>query len=166
MSGYDPVLTAEVADLLAREAHCLDRRWWQDWLALYGEDAVLWAPAFASDDEMTTDPDTEVSLMYMDRNGLEARVVRIEGGDSYASTPLPWTAHLVTNVVVTRAEGDDVEASAAWLVHQFSRIYGPLTRGGLYDYALRRTPDGLRIVRKKIQVFDDRITGPLDIYNV
>ena len=127
---------------------------------------MLWAPAFASDDEMTADPDTEVSLFYMDRNGLEARVVRIESGDSYASTPLPWTAHLVTNVVVTQTGGGDIEASASWLVHQFSRIYGSLSRGGLYDYGIRRTPDGLRIARKKIQVFDDRITGPLDIYNV
>ena len=35
MSGFDPALTAEVADLLYREAYHLDHREWDRWLALY-----------------------------------------------------------------------------------------------------------------------------------
>lgn len=166
MMSFDGPLTAEVADLLNREAYLLDRREWDDWLALYGEDAVYWAPAFASDDEMVSDPDNDVSLMYMDRNGLAARIFRIESGDSYASDPLPWTAHLVTNMLVTDVRGDEIDASASWLVHSFSRAYGSIQRGGLYDYTLRREATGLVIARKKIMVFDDRITGPLDFYNI
>ncbi len=163
---FDAALTAEAADLLAREAYLLDRRLWHDWLALYAQDAVYWAPAFASDDAMTSDPDTEISLMYMDKAGLEARVFRIESGDSYASVPLAWTAHLVTNILVTEVRGDEIDASASWLVHSFSRVGGSLQRGGLYDYTLRRTDDGLRIAKKKITILDDAIIGPLDIYNV
>ncbi len=166
MNAFDPAMTAEVADLIAREAHCLDRRQWADWLALYADDAVYWVPAFASDDEMTGDPETEISLMYMDKAGLEARIFRIESGDSYATVPLSWTAHLVTNVVVTQARDETVEASASWLVHSFGRVHGKVQRGGLYDYTLRRGADGLRIVQKKIMVFDDAIVGPLDIYNI
>ena len=43
---------------------------------------------------------------------------------------------------------------------------GSLTRGGLYDYTLRRTADGLRISRKKITFIDDRLEGPIDIYHM
>lgn len=165
-----PALAAEVADLLSREAHYLDRRQWADWLALYADDAVYWAPAFASDDEMTSDPDNEVSLMYMNRDGLEARIFRIEEGDSYATEPLPWTAHLVTNVLVHGEAGGEteglIEASASWFVHSFPRGQAAIQRGGLYDYRLRRDTGGLRIVQKKIMVFDDHIVGPLDIYNI
>ena len=164
--AFDAALTAEIADLLSREAHCLDRRLWPDWLALYVDDAVYWAPAFASDDEMTSDPDNEVSLMYMDKPGLEARVFRIESGDSYASQPLAWTAHLVTNALVTGVRGDEIDVAASWLVHSFSRVNGKIQRGGLYDYTLRRTDDGLRIALKKIMILDDAIVGPLDIYNI
>ncbi|NQU69391.1 MAG: aromatic-ring-hydroxylating dioxygenase subunit beta [Rhodospirillales bacterium] len=166
MTAFDATLTAEVADLLNREVYLLDRRQWDDWIALYAEDAVYWAPAFASDDEMTDDPDNDVSLLYMDRNGLEARIFRIESGDSYASDPLPWTAHLVTNILVTDIRGDEIDVSASWLVHSFNRVYGSIQRGGLYDYTLRREAAGLRIARKKIMVFDDCIIGPLDIYNI
>ena len=162
----DPALTADVAALLHREAYHLDRREWDDWLALYTEHAVYWAPAFASDNAMTSDPDTEISLMYMDKRGLEARVFRIEGADSYATEPLPWTAHLVSNVLVHGEADGVIEASASWMVHSFLRTRGAVVRGGLYDYSLRREGGGLMILRKKIMVHDDSIVGPLDIYNI
>ena len=52
------------------------------------------------------------------------------------------------------------------MVQSFSRNYGGVTRGGLYEYHLRETPDGAKIVQKKIFVHDDRIVGPIDIYNI
>lgn len=162
----DAALTAEVAELVNLEVFYLDRRRWDDWLALYADDAVYWVPAFASDDAMTSDPDNEVSLMYMDKHGLEARVFRIESRDSYATEPLPWTAHLVTNVLVHGDLDGVIEASASWMVHCFQRSRGAVVRGGLYDYRLRRESGGLRIASKKIMVYDDRIVGPLDIYNI
>ena len=162
----DAALTAEVTELLNREAYFLDRRQWHDWLGLYADDAIYWVPAFASDDEMTSDPDNDVSLMYMDRPGLEARVFRIEDGDSMANEPLPWTAHLVSNVLIGHHDDDAIEASATWLVHAYTRLRGAVTRGGLYEYGLRRTGNGLKITRKKIMLFDDRIVGPIDIYNI
>lgn len=162
--------SAEAADFLHREAWCLDNRRWDDWLALYADDAVYWAPAMVGDEGWTDDPDNDVSLMYMDKAGLEARIFRIEGKDSYATDPMPHTAHLVTNVLVhIRGEGEAdglVQVSATWLVHTYMRVRGGTVRGGLYEYGLRETADGLRIVRKKIFIHDDRIVGPIDIYNV
>ncbi len=102
----------------------------------------------------------------MDRAGLEARIFRIEGGDSYATDPLPHTAHLVTNVLIHDQTDDLTEVSATWMVHSYTRVRSATVRGGLYDYLLRDTPDGLKIVRKKIYIHDDRIVGPVDIYNI
>lgn len=155
-----------VEELLHREAYLLDTRRWDDWLALYEADAVYWAPAMVGDEGWTDDPDRDVSLMYMDRAGLEARLFRIENRDSYATDPMPHTAHLVTNVLLRGDTDGLVRVSASWLVHSYMRVRGPLSRGGRYEYALRETPDGLRIVRKTVYVLDDRIVGPLDIYNI
>ena len=166
MSGFDPTLTAEVADLLHREAYHLDRREWSSWLALYAEDAIYWAPALTGEDGFTADPDNELSLIPLDRAGLEARVFRIESGDSYANMPLPMTAHLITNVRVVRVDAELIEAAANWLVRSFRRTESPITRAGLYDYTLRREDRGLRILAKTIRVLDDRIVGPLDIFNI
>ena len=169
MGGAVIVMTAnaaDIADFLYREAWCLDNKQWEDWLALYADDAVYWAPAMDGDEGWTDDPDNDVSLMYMDKAGLEARIFRIEGKDSYATDPLPHTAHLVSNVMMQGEADGLIWASATWMVHSYMRVRGGSVRGGLYEYALRDTADGLHIVQKKIFIHDDRIVGPIDVYNV
>jgi benzoate/toluate 1,2-dioxygenase beta subunit len=160
------VSTAAASHLLYREAWCLDNKRWDEWLALYTDDAVYWAPAMDGDEGWTDDPDNDVSLMYMDKAGLEARIFRIEGHDSCATDPLPHTAHLVTNVLVHGEEDGLIRVSATWIVHSYARMRGGSVRGGLYEYGLRETSDGLRIAAKKVFIHDDRIVGPIDIYNV
>ena len=166
MSGFDAALTAEAADLLYREAWHLDRRDWQAWLALYADDAVFWAPAIAGDEGFSEDPDNDVSLIYLDRPGLEARIFRIEGQDSFANAPLPHTAHVVSNVRAAEAGDADIEVSATWLVNSFRRVEPPILRAGRYAYTLRRVEAGLAIARKTVYVLDDRIVGPIDIFNI
>ena len=73
------VSTKEAAELLYREAWYLDNKKWDEWLALYADEAIYWAPAMVGDEGWTDNPDNDVSLMYMDRAGLEARIFRIEG---------------------------------------------------------------------------------------
>ena len=166
MSAFDAALTAESADLLYREAYHLDHREWEEWIALYTEDATFWAPAIAGEEGFSEDPDNDVSLIYLDRAGLEARIFRIEGRDSFASAPLHHTAHVVGNVHVTGVDGAEIAVSATWLVNSFRRVEPPILRAGRYAYTLRRTDAGLMIAQKTVYVLDDRIVGPIDIFNI
>jgi len=159
-------LLEEASHLLHQEGWFLDNRLWDDWLTLYTDDCIYWAPAMVGDENWTDNPDNDVSLIYMDRPGLEARIFRIEGEDSYATHPLPHTSHLVTNILVQGQTEDNVDVSATWLVHSYSRVHGRLIRGGLYRYAIRKTSLGLKIREKKVFVHDDKIVGPIDIYNI
>ena len=164
--GIDAGLEREVAALIAREAMLLDRRRWDEWIDLYTEDAVYWVPAWANEEETTTDPDTQLNLIYLrNRGGLEDRVFRIESRDSYASVPLDRTVHLIGNVLVESAGGDRVEATANCIVHVYGKK-GAATRGGLYDFEFRRVDGALKIARKKIIFIDDRLEGPIDIYHL
>jgi len=163
-SGID--LLGRAAALLALEATLLDRRRWHDWLALYTDDSVFWAPAWAGDQTWTTDPQRQVSLIWADRRSLAARIFRVEGGDSYASMPLPLTVHLVSGVTMISALEETIEVHANWLVHSFLRTSGTILRAGRYEYALRREGAGLKIARKKIFIHDDPITGAVDFYNI
>ena len=160
------VSTKEAAELLYREAWYLDNKKWDEWLALYADEAIYWAPAMVGDEGWTDNPDNDVSLMYMDRAGLEARIFRIEGADSYASDPLPHTAHLVTNVLIHDERGEYIDVSASWTVHAYVRVRGGLRRSGRYEYTLRATPGRLEILQKKIFLLDDKVVGPIDIYNI
>jgi benzoate/toluate 1,2-dioxygenase subunit beta len=159
-------LHAEVTNLVYREAMLLDRRRWDDWIDLYTEDAMYWVPAWANEEDTTDDPDTQLNLIYLqNRGGLEDRVFRIETRDSYASYPLDRTVHVVSNVLVEKAEGDMVEVTANCLVHSYGKK-GSLTRGGMYDFTLTRINGDLKISRKKIVFIDDRLEGPIDVYHL
>ncbi|MDE0028885.1 MAG: aromatic-ring-hydroxylating dioxygenase subunit beta [Deltaproteobacteria bacterium] len=164
--GIDAGLEREVAALINREAMLLDRRRWNEWLDLYAEDAVYWAPAWASEEETTSDPETQLNLLYLkDRGRLEDRVFRIESRQSWASLPLDRTVHVIGNVLVERAEEDEVEATANCIVHVYGKK-GAQTRGSRYDFAFKRIDGALKIARKKITFIDDRLEGPVDIYHL
>ncbi len=163
----DPVSRADAEELLYAEAGFLDDKKWRDWLSLYTEDAVLWMPAWASEYETTSDPELELNLLYLrGRASLEDRVFRIESGDSFATVPMARTVHVVGNVrMAGAAPGAGVPVRASWIVHSYG-LHGSLTRGGFYDYLLRRDGGALKIARKKIVVIDDKLVGPVDIFHV
>ncbi len=157
----------QVRDLIYREADYLDRRRWEDWLALYADDCVYWVPSWTSDDELTDDPEVEVNMIYIQgKPGLEARILRIASGQAYAAAPLTRTSHLVDTVRLLSEDGETVEASAKWLAMSCDARWGKQIRGGWYEYSLRRTGDGLRIAQKKIVLLEDVIDGAIDIHQI
>lgn len=156
-----------LVDVLSQEGYCLDSRNWQAWLDLYTEDAVFWLPAWRTEEELCGSPDAELSLIYYGgRGGLADRVWRAASGLSVASTPLPRTAHSVSNVVLREpATEEGAKLAASWCTH----VYDPKTHRqqtffGLYEHDLRRGPEGWRICRKKIVLMNDRIPTSLDFY--
>ena len=83
----------QVQAFLYREARLLDDRQWDDWLACYHPDVEFWMPSWDDDDQLTTDPQREISLIYYpSRAGLEDRVFRIKTERSAASMPEPIIA--------------------------------------------------------------------------
>lgn len=159
-------LYVQVSTLLAREARYLDEKDWDAWLDLYAPDVEYFVPAWISEDGLSSDPRTQLCLMYMDsRLGLEERIFRIRSRDSFASLPLDRTSHQTSNILVTGQDGDEVRVSASWLVHCVGPR-GDATRGGSYDYTLRRTADGLKIARKRTVMIDEKIEGTVDVYHI
>ncbi len=166
LANTPAALRDAVQDLLFREANFLDDKQWQAWLALYAEDAVFWMPAWASEYETTNDPELELNLIYLKGHAsIEDRVFRVETGDSFASTPMDRTTHLVSNVVVGGVHGINVTARANWMVHSYG-LHGGMTRGGTYQYILRQQPEGLKIAQKKIVMIDDKLVGAVDFFHV
>jgi 3-phenylpropionate/cinnamic acid dioxygenase small subunit len=157
---------AEVNALLAMEADFIDRRQWQEWVDLYTLDSVFWMPAWRNEDELTEDPEQELSLIYLPERGIEDRVFRFSSGDSYASTPLPTTSHVVGSVRVLSDTGQVVEASAKAVVVSMDPRTGAQVRGVWYDYQLRRVEGELKIASKKVTFLERVIDGTVDVYNV
>ena len=94
MNSYQNIL-----NFLYRESRFLDDKEWDEWLKLYHEDCQYWMPAWDDDDNLTEDPQSEISLIYYpNKGGLEDRVFRIKTERSSASMPEPRTLHIISNM--------------------------------------------------------------------
>ena len=103
-----PTLNVEdLRQFLYREARFLDDKEWQSWLALYAPNVEFWMPSWDDDDQLVTDPQTEISLIwYGNKGGLGDRVFRIGTERSSATSLLePRTSHNISNVEILEQEG-------------------------------------------------------------
>lgn len=159
----------EATELLYRQAYFLDTQHWDDWLALFIEDAEYWVPAWKGEHTTTNDPKREVSLIYYaKRAGLEDRVWRARSGKSIASAVLPRTQHSVTNVLLDATLSDEgMRVYSNWTVHQFLIKEKMLeTHFGRYEHELVRIENRWRIARQKIFLLNDYLPAKLDFYNL
>ena len=156
----------DIQAFLYREARLLDDREWDDWLALYHKDALFWMPAWDDDDQLTRDPNGEVSLIYYpNREGLEDRVYRIKTERSGASTPEPRTTHQVTNLEILSQDDQTVELRFNWhtLSHRYKKTDSFF---GTSFYTLDVSSERPLITRKVVQLNNDYIHQVIDVYHV
>ncbi|MBB3184907.1 benzoate/toluate 1,2-dioxygenase beta subunit [Halomonas fontilapidosi] len=156
----------DIQAFLYREARLLDDRQWDEWLACYRQDAEFWMPAWDDDDQLTRDPEAEISLIYYpNREGLEDRVYRIKTERSGASTPEPRTTHQITNLEVLKEEGDTVELRFNWhtLSHRYKKTDSYF---GSAFYTLDVSGETPLITRKVVQLNNDYIHQVIDIYHI
>lgn len=155
-----------VCAFLYLEARLLDDRQWDPWLELYAADVTYWMPAWDDDDQITEDPQSQISLIYYpDRSGLEDRVFRIKTERSGASTPEPRTSHIVSNIEVLDEQGDELKVRYNFntLNHRYKvtdQFYGTMF------LTLRRDGESFLIADKKIVLKNDYIRQVIDVYHV
>jgi 3-phenylpropionate/cinnamic acid dioxygenase small subunit len=156
-------------ELLYREAFLLDNQRWDEWLALFSDDAEFWVPAWKGEHQPTDNPKREVSLIYYaSRAGLEDRVWRARSGKSVASLVLPRTQHAITNILLdAHATQDAMRVFSNWTVQQFLiKDKSVETHFGRYEHTLVAQESTWRITKKKIILFNDYLPAKLDFYNL
>ena|SRR3970282_2409243 len=92
-----------------QEARRLDDKQWDEWLQLYDENVQFWMPSWDDEDNLTTNHETEISLIYYpNRNGLEDRVFRIRTERSSATLPDTRTNHVISNIEILEENETEV----------------------------------------------------------
>jgi benzoate/toluate 1,2-dioxygenase subunit beta len=145
----------ELEQFIYREARLADEHAYDDWEALWTDDAVYWVP-FGSDD---SDPETQMSVIYDNRSRIATRIKQFKTGKRHAATPPPRVRRVVSNVELLE-DGDPLRVGANFVVYE-SRERGITLWAGRAEYRLRRgADDTLRMARKDVfLVNNDR---PLD----
>lgn len=162
-------LLAAATELLYREASLLDERMWDDWVALYTPDCEYWMPTWKNEDEPTTDPKRELSMIYYsNRAGLEDRAWRVKSGRAASSAVLPRTQHVITNIRVAESNGDGcMLVKSNWTVQQFlPKDKVVETFFGRYEHALAKSGAEWRIAKKKILLLNDYLPAKIDFYSI
>ena len=156
----------QVQAFLYREARALDDRDWDTWLGFYDKAAEFWMPAWSEDDQLTTDPQTQISLIYYaNRGGLEDRIFRIRTERSSATMPEPRTSHNISNVEIIAQGGSEVKLRFNWytLSHRYKATD---TYFGTSFYTLDTAGAAPVIKAKKVVLKNDYIRHVIDIYHI
>ncbi|SER87255.1 benzoate 1,2-dioxygenase small subunit [Corynebacterium cystitidis] len=154
-----------ILDFLHYENRLLDDREFEQWLECYHPDAEYWMPSWDVNDELTTDPQSEISLIYYPtRAGMEDRVFRIRTERSAAtSIPEPRTGHNLTNLEILERRDQQVDVRYNWISYYFrynttDHYFG--TTWVTIDFSGEKP----QIVKKKVVLKNDYIHHVVDVY--
>jgi 3-phenylpropionate/cinnamic acid dioxygenase small subunit len=144
-----------VEQFVYREARLADQHDYDEWEALWTDDAVYWVP-YGSDD---ADPETQMSVIYDNRSRIATRIKQFKTGKRHAATPPPRVRRVVSNIELLEEE-PVIRAAANFVVYE-SRERGITLWAGRIEYRLEQAADGeLRMGAKHVfLVNNDR---PLD----
>jgi 3-phenylpropionate/cinnamic acid dioxygenase small subunit len=145
-----------VEGFLYREARLMDEHRYDEWLALWTEDACYWVPC--NDDDI--DPTREVSIIYDDRERLVQRVDRLMSGSVLAQDPKPRMRRVVSNVEIETVSATALSVHANFVLAVVRGATQQLWAGRSL-YALRREEDDLRIASKKVMLINSDQEMPL-----
>lgn len=134
------LLSAELAAFVYAEARMLDERRYDEWYALFSDDALYWIP-LAPDQ---TDPLNHNSLMHEDKLMLKLRIERLKSPRAFSQQPRSRSHHLLqapqvesidnqtgqylvrTQFLYTEAQGDAQQTYAGTVLHTLAREDGRL----------------------------------------
>jgi 3-phenylpropionate/cinnamic acid dioxygenase small subunit len=136
---------------LYQEAALMDAHEYDRWFGLWhGDDILYWVPC-NSDDQ---DPATSVAIIYDDRARLTERMMRLKDKLAHAYRPNPRLIRAVSNVVPLAVEGDEVEVASSFVLGEI-RVGVQNIWLGKSSHRLKETPDGFRILRKKVMLLNN-----------
>lgn len=90
----------QIENFLYREARLMDENAYDEWFALWTDDALYWVPANEDD----IDPQRHVSIIYEDKMRLEDRIARLKSGAAYAQDPKSRMRRVIANIEIEEGE--------------------------------------------------------------
>ena len=143
-------MLTEIEQFIYREARLQDEHAYDEWEALWTDDAIYWVPANGDD----PDPETSMSIIYDNRSRIRTRIKQLHTGKRHSQNPPSRLRRLVSNVELLGEEDDDVLVGANFLVYE-SRERGVTLWAGRSVYRLRREGEELRMARKTVYLVDN-----------
>jgi 3-phenylpropionate/cinnamic acid dioxygenase small subunit len=150
------LLKDEIENFLYHEAELLDERRYSDWIELIADDVHYYMPQrrnvkFGEQHRENSDPESEISWFDEGKVTLVGRVRQLNTGLHWAEEPPSRVCHVVSNVQILDAQGDEVRVKSRFIVYR-NRLQDEVDLFvGKREDTLRRDPDtGWKIARRTI----------------
>jgi len=143
------LLRAEIEEFNATYCNALDEQRLGDWVEMFTDDAF-----YVVLSRENADRNLPVGLIYCEGKGMISD--RAFALDKTAMFAPRYLRHFVSNLTVLAETADTIETRANYLVMQvlFDRPDATLHQVGVYYDVFRRTPAGLKLLRRKC-VYDN-----------
>ena len=135
----------QVEQFIYHEADLMDEHRYDEWLALWTDDALYWVPSGGDD----IDPKREISLIYDDRVRLQVRITRLKSGFAHAQEPKSRMRRVVSNIVTKEVENGDIVVFSNFLLIELRRGKQD-TFAGRTIHRLRPDNGSFRLASKKV----------------
>lgn len=136
----------QVESFLFREARLMDESAYDEWLALWADDALYWIPANIDD----PDPANHISTIYDNRAHLEARIRRLRSGLAHAQAPKSRMRRVVSNIEIEEAAGGEIVTHSNFVLGEFRRGEQDVFIGRTIHKLRSDGAGGFRIFYKKV----------------
>jgi 3-phenylpropionate/cinnamic acid dioxygenase small subunit len=147
-----PVDRHRVETFLYREARLMDEHAYDEWLALWTDDALYWIPC--NDDEI--DPERHVSIVYENKARLEDRIARLKSGAAYAQDPKTRLSRVVSNMEIEDENDNEVIVRSTFNVTALRR--GRMdTFAGRAVHKLRMEGESFKLAYKKVLLINNDV---------
>ncbi|MEX2126132.1 MAG: aromatic-ring-hydroxylating dioxygenase subunit beta [Woeseia sp.] len=156
-----PTLQA-LEQYLYREARYIDEKRWDEWAALFADEAEYWVPASRGQ----PDPKNHVSLIYERSLLRDIRLQRYRHPNAMSLQPQPYSVHLISNVMLDSFDGDSgvCVVNSRFIMLEYRRDE-QRTFGGAVTHTLEISDKDWRIRVKKVELVNcDSTLGNIQIY--
>ncbi len=134
-----------VEQFLYHEARLMDEHRFDEWLSLWTEDCLYYAPV--NDEEI--DPKRHVTLFHENRTALEDRISQLKSTVHWAQEPKSRVRRVVSNIEVEEAPNSELTASSNFILLEVRRDQQSVLAGRSI-HTLRPVDDSFRISYKKV----------------
>lgn len=138
----------KVAQFLYFEARLLDERRWDEWLDLWTEDGMYWAPR--SFDQ--TSPYNHISLFWENKMLRELRIRRLQNKRNWSQQPPTQSSRLVGNICVEGRDQENYLVVRATFQSTEYRAGTQRNLGGSYIYKLVEDGDSWKLRMKQVNL--------------
>lgn len=143
-------LQHRVEQFIYAEARLQDEHRYEEWEALWTDDAIYWVPANGDD----IDPETQMSIVYDNRSRIGVRVRQLLSGKRHSQEPRSRIRHLVSNVEILDRTGPEISVGCNVMVFESSQRDDTLWAART-EYLLRDEGGTFRMARKTVALVNN-----------